>query len=160
MKKVIIREKEDIENTIEQYMNTIFKIAYSYTKHKEATEDIMQNVFINYMTSNYVFNDNEHKKAWLIRVTINECKKHFRGIKYRVEKPDEEVFDQTEKHDMYYAIMELPPKYKIVIHLYYYEELSVKEISEILKKKENTIMSLLHRARQRLRKIMEVDYEY
>jgi RNA polymerase sigma factor, sigma-70 family len=160
MKKVIVREKGDVESVIEQYTDTIFKIAYSYTKSREVAEDVMQNVFINYMTSDYTFNDNEHQKAWFIRVTINECKKYFRSLKYQWEKPSIEVFEPNEKHDMYYAVMGLPQKYKIVIHLYYYEQFSIKEISGILQKKENTIMSLLHRARQRLRKIMEEDYEY
>ena len=160
MRKEIVREKYDIEDTIQQYTNTISKIAYSYTKNKEVAEDITQNVFLNYMTSEYTFHDNEHKKAWLIRVTINECKKYFRWLNYQLKNSCIEKLEPTEYHDVYYAVMDLPQKYRIVIHLYYYEELPIKEISLILKKNENTIMSLLHRARQRLKKIMEVDYEY
>lgn len=162
MGTTITKAKADIENTIEQYSSTIFKIAFSYTKSKETAEDIIQNVFVKYMTSSYVFSDNEHKKAWLIRVTVNECKKYFRWLKYQFnhKTTDISAVSETEHHDLYDAVMELPSKYRMVIHLYYYEQLSVKEISEMLKKKENTIMSLLHRARKQLKKILEADYEY
>lgn len=164
MKNIILRETKDIEQTVQQYTNTIYKIALSFTKNRETAEDIMQNVFVSYITTDYTFCDNEHKKAWIIRVTINECKKYFRRLKYQLKKDEIKIIESEDPgidhHDMYYAVMELPQKYRVVIHLYYYEQLTVKEISEILHKKENTIMSLLHRARHQLKKIMEVNYEY
>lgn len=160
MGKTIKRETHDIENIIEKFANIIFKIAYSYTNNKETSEDIMQNVFIKYMTSDYIFHDFEHKKAWIIRVTINECKKSFRRFNYQLNRIINVTSESVEKHNVYYAVMDLPQKYRVVIHLYYYEQLSIKEISEILQKKENTIISLLYRARQKLKKILEVDYEY
>lgn len=160
MKK--IRDKLDIEVTAEQFSNTIFKIAFAYTKSKELSEDILQNVLIKYMTSTYEFNDEEHKKAWLIRVTINECKKYFRWLSYRIKNETAGLLNNTEaiSHDLYDSVMDLPEKYRIVIHLFYYEELTVKEISAALQMKENTVLSLLHRGRKKLKKILEVDYGY
>lgn len=159
MKLQIVKEKHDIEKTITKYTNTISKIAYSYTKSKETAEDITQNVFLKYMISERTFHDDEHKKAWLIRVTINECKKHFRWLSYR-PKSYPKTPEPEEYHDVYSAVMDLPQNYRMVIHLHYYEGLSVKEMSSILEKNENTILSHLHRARKKLKKIMEVDYEY
>jgi len=157
-----IRDKIDIENTVEQFSNTIYKIAFSYTKSKEVSEDVMQNVFVRYMTSDKTFEDMEHKKAWLIKVTINECKKYFRRLTSQFKKESKVLLNDwsNEQYNIYDSIMELPQKYRIVVHLYYYEEFSIKEISALLKLKENTVMSLLHRARQRLKKVLEVEYEY
>ena len=158
----IIRDKVDIENTVEQFSNTIYKIAFSYTKSKEVSEDVMQNVFVRYMTSDKTFEDMEHKKAWLIKVTINECKKYFRRLTSQFKKESKVLLNDwsNEQYNIYDSIMELPQKYRVVVHLYYYEEFSIKEISALLKLKENTVMSLLHRARQRLKKVLEVEYEY
>jgi len=157
-----IRDKIDIENTVEQFSNTIYKIAFSYTKSKEVSEDVMQNVFVRYMTSDKTFEDMEHKKAWLIKVTINECKKYFRRLTSQFKKESKVLLNDwsNEQYNIYDSIMELPQKYRVVVHLYYYEEFSIKEISVLLKLKENTVMSLLHRARQRLKKVLEVEYEY
>jgi len=157
-----IRDKVDIENTVEQFSNTIYKIAFSYTKSKEVSEDVMQNVFVRYMTSDKTFEDLEHKKAWLIKVTINECKKYFRWLTSQFKKESKVLLNDwsNEQYNIYDSIMELPQKYRVVVHLYYYEEFSIKEISALLKLKENTVMSLLHRARQRLKKVLEVEYEY
>jgi len=162
MKKVIIRPREDIDRTIEEYSNTIYKVAFSYTKDKTISEDILQDVLIKFMTDSTSFHGEEHKKAWLIRVTINECKKFFRSIWNRRRIPLEDLypFHDPEKHDVFYAVMDLPKKYRLIIHLYYYEDLSIREISNVLNMNENTIRSLLYRGRKMLKDIMEVEYEY
>ena len=162
MKKDIMRSHDDINSTIEIYSGTIYKIAFSYTKDTTTSDDILQDVLIKYMTDTTSFQGEEHKKAWLIRVTINECKRFFRGIwnVRRISLEDIYPFMEPEKHEVFYAVMDLPQKYRVVIHLYYYEELSVKEISSALHIKENTIMSLLYRGRKMLKNIMEVEYGY
>ena len=139
----IEKSKNDIESTVEQYSALIYKIAFSYTKNYAVSEDILQDVLITYITSSYEYANNEHKKAWIIRVTINECKKYFRKLKYRTMYdvvPAIYDMDLKDNSDVTYAVMELPAKYRIVIHLYYYEQLSVHEISDALKIKENTVM--------------------
>jgi RNA polymerase sigma-70 factor (ECF subfamily) len=162
MNKKWVRTQENITETIEQYSDTIYKIAFSYTKDKTVAEDILQDVYLKYMTDSTYFQDEEHKKAWLIRVTINECKKFFRSVwnKRRIPLEDIYSFQKPERHAVFYAVLDLPVKYRIMIHLYYYEELSVKEISRILKINENTVMSRLYRGRQLLKNVLEVEYEY
>jgi RNA polymerase sigma-70 factor (ECF subfamily) len=162
MKKNIIRTQEDIIQTIKQYSNTIFKVAISYTRDKTTSEDILHDVLIKYMTDFTDFHEEEHKKAWLIHVTINECKKFYRSL-WNVRKiPLEDIypFNDPENHSVFYAIMDLPSKYRLVIHLHYYENMSIKEISKSLNIKENTVMSLLHRGRKLLKNVLEVEYEY
>ena len=162
MKKNIVRAKDEIDNTIEKYSNTIYKVAFAYTKNKTISEDILQDVLIKFMTDSTNFHEEEHKKAWLIHVTINECKKFYRSIwnLRRISLEDIYPFNDPEKHEVFYAVLDLPKKYRLIIHLYYYEELSIQEISSVLNINQNTIMSLLYRGRKILKNIMEVEYGY
>ncbi|MDF2951961.1 MAG: polymerase subfamily sigma factor [Anaerocolumna sp.] len=158
----MVRTEQDTIMTIEQYSDTLYKIALSYTRCKATAEDILQDTYLKYMQCPLEFESSEHKKAWLIRVLINECKKFYRLFwnSKRIPLEDIYTFESPEYHEIFYAVMDLTPKYRIVIHLYYYEEYSVKEISKILRVKENTILSRLHRARRMLKEDMEVAYEY
>lgn len=160
--KVNVRAQNEVEEIIEQYSNMIFKIAISYTKDKTTSEDILQDVLIKYMTAKIEFHDEEHTKAWLIRVTINECKQLFRSIWNIRRLPLEDIysFEDPEKHEVFYAVMDLPTKYRVIVHLYYYEEMSVKEIGRVMKLNLNTITSRLHRGRQMLKKRLEEEYGY
>ncbi len=105
-----------------------------------------------------VFQDDEHMKKWLIRVTANEAKNLCTSFWKRNVVPLESSgtdqpydFPSPENSDLYDAVMKLPNKYKMVIHLYYYEDYSVKEIAEILQRKETTIQTQLMRARKQLK---------
>jgi RNA polymerase sigma-70 factor, ECF subfamily len=162
MKNIITKTHDNINKTIEQYSDTIFKVALSYIKDKVTAEDILQDVLIKYMTDPTDFNSDEHKKAWLIRVTINECKKFYRSLWNKRKIPLEDIysFNEPEKQDVFYAVMELPTKYRLIIHLYYYEGMSIIEISNALNMNENTVRSRLYRGRKILKNILEVEYEY
>ena len=103
------------------------------------------------------FETEEHKKAWLIRVTIN-CTKNILGSSYERHRADLDEnlkFETPEKSEVFYAVLKLPKKYRTVIHLYYYEDYSIKEISNILKTNENTVKSQLSRARAELEKMIK-----
>ncbi|MDF2943355.1 MAG: polymerase subunit sigma-24 [Herbinix sp.] len=162
MKKERVRTQSEITETIDQHSDRIFKVALSYTKDKATAEDILQDVLIKYMTDATEFQGEEHKKAWLIRVTINECKRFFRSVWNARKIPLEDIytFEDAEKNDIFYAVMKLPVNYRLAIHLFYYEDMSIKEISSILKMNENTVRSTLHRGRKLLKKMLEVEYEY
>ncbi len=161
----MVRTKEDIETVIELYGDSVFKLAFSIIKDYASAEDIAQNVFIKYMQEKKEFQDLEHQKAWLLRTAINECKMHLRYYwnSKRVEFPsgcemaDNDMADDNSLLDI---VMSLPRKYREAIHLYYYEELSIKEIAAILKKKESTIKTNLRRGKQLLKKkLEEMGYE-
>ena len=113
-----------------------------------------------FLKSDKPFESEEHIKAWLIRVTINCCHNAFSNSwsKKTVPLSEELSFDTPEKGDVYYAVQELPQKYRAVIHLFYYEDMSVEEIGRALGTNPSTVKSQLSRGRKMLRKMLEGGY--
>jgi len=138
----------------QKYRNTVFGIAFNYTKSNADACDIVQEVFIRFLSGKSTFNDDEHIKACLIRVTINECKKHLMSswIKHTVSLEDQTIpiEDKLEDPDLFHAVMALPLKYRTPIHLHYYEGYSVSEIASLLGAREGTVKVRLSRARKML----------
>ncbi len=149
----------ELEDKIQNYSNMIYRLAFSMLKNMDDSEDVFQEVIIKFCKHWEEFTKEEHEKAWLIRVTINQCKSHMRlsWYKNRVELDENIAQLDKEKDDIYYAISELPVKYRTVIHLFYYEQYKISEIASILKQKESTIKSQLMRARGLLKNKIEGD---
>lgn len=145
------------EDAAEKYIDTVYRLALSRTNSKEHAEDVVQEVFLRLLQKKERFESYEHLKAWLLRVTINCSRKIFSSAWFRKTVPlDEEIsFETPERSDVYFAVNELPQKYRTVIYLYYYEEMSVKEISSLLRLSEGTIKSQLYRGRELLRDKLE-----
>ena len=142
-----------LEKMVEKYSNMIYRLALIRTKTKENSEDVYQEVFLRLAKKMPDFKSEEHEKAWLIRVTIN-CSKNLLNSKFfrnTAELKEDIPFETEEKHNIYYSVQKLPIKYKTIVHLYYYENYKIKEISQILKMKENTVKSYLARAREKLK---------
>lgn len=145
----------------QKFRNTVFGIAFNYIKSSADACDIVQDVFIKYISSKNTFNSDEHIKAWFVRVTINECKKHMMSSWIRRTVPLE---DQTipyeynqEELELFEAVMSMPLKYRTPIHLHYYEGYSISEIASLLSARESTIKVRLLRARKMLElKLKEV----
>lgn len=162
----------DVEFTeaVRRYSDTLFRICYSCCKNRSDAEDLVQNVFLKLCRHGEAFNDGEHMKSWLIRVAINECRSylsspwHLRVICSIDDErlSDEEISLETpEQSELFLAVRALPPKYRMVIHLYYYENYSVSEIADMLGIKETTVQTQLMRARHKLKvKLSEADYEF
>jgi len=158
------------EEVLNKYTDMVYRLAYARTKNKYDADDIFQDVFLKYVKSAPEFTNEEHQKAWLIRVTINCSKSLFNSswFKKRVSMEDKDVRDMEvtednidEGNDVYTAVMQLPLKYRTAIHLYYYEDYSIIEISSILSSKESTVKSWLRRGRNMLEEILkEVDFDY
>jgi RNA polymerase sigma-70 factor (ECF subfamily) len=159
-----------MEEVLRKYSSMVYRIAFSRTKSSFEAEDILQDVFLRYIKSKIKFADGEHLKAWLIKVTINCSKTRLASVWFRriVEltenivsaHKDTTICELKEKSQVYFAVLELPTKYRTVIHLFYYEDLSIKQISELLGKNESTIKSQLFRARSILKeKLKGVDFD-
>lgn len=148
---------EEIEEILEKYSDMVYRVAFSYTRHIETAEDVCQNVFLKYIEYNKEFESEEHRKAWLIKVALNECKRVYRSAYYRHTVPLEDIYEakQEPEDTLFIEIMKLPLKYRKVLHLFYYEEYSAKEIGDILGIRENSVTSQLTRARKKLKKILE-----
>ena len=152
-----------IEKKLDLYGDMLYRLAFAYMKNRQDAEDILQDVFVKYMEKWPAFDNEVHEKAWFIRVTINISKNRLRSgwIRYRSEWSQEAVCEDTiTDHEVLDAVLALPPKYREVIHLYYYEEYKISQISLILGKNESTVRSLLKRGREKLRKVLKEGYNY
>ena len=153
-----------IEELINRYSRTIFRLAFSKTRNRSDAEDITQDVFLKYMKSKPQFNDEEHRKAWLMKVTINTSKTLLMSAWFRkttmMEEADDIVTELNEKSEVYYAVLKLPTKYRQIVHLFYYEDMSIESISEITGIKTSTIKSQLHRARIMMKDSLKEDMDF
>lgn len=144
----------DYEYLADKYLDMVYRIAFSCLKSKSDAEDITQNVMIKLYKSKRSFDSEEHIKFWLIRVTINEsndlCSSFWHKRVVSIENNTIQ-FQTPEQSNLYYAVMELPVKYRTVVHLYYYEDYTIKEISKILNLSETAVQTQLMRAREKLK---------
>ena len=152
---------EQLTSLVKKYIDTVFRVAFSYTKDSNDAEDITQNVFLALFREQKPFASEEHIKYWLIRVTVNECRKWFRSPWRNVVSVEEYAqvasFESGRHSDLFYAVMDLPVKYRIPIYLYYYESYSTEEIARILKTPKGTVCTNLKRGRDMLKKTLEED---
>lgn len=158
-------DSANYEQIVRKNIDTIYRIAISYTKAQADADDIVQQTFMKLLTKKVLFTDEEHIKRWLIRVCINECNSLFSSFwRKNVDSIDammtEPKFMVQESRDLYEAIKVLPPKCGVVIYLFYYEGYSSKEIAEILHIKEATVRTRLTRARKMLRTELKEAWEY
>ncbi len=154
-----------MDEVIDKYADMVYRIAYTAMKNEEDAQDVFQEVFLR-LTSNLAkLKSEEHIKAWLIRVTSNCAKKHFasywnRNVQSITEMEMDEPgacddYESVEGNPVTQAVKELPEKYRIPIHLFYYEQLSIQEIADALDMKESTVKSHLFRARDILKNKLE-----
>lgn len=152
-----IREEKEAERAVRTYADMVYRLAFSRTGHKSDADDIFQEVFLRYIQKAPKFRSEEHRKAWLIRVTIN-CAIKFQGSfwqRYTGPIEQEISFENEEDQSLYQELMCLPERYRVVLHLFYYEELSIAEIGRVTGTKLSTVRTQLTRARRRLKEIME-----
>lgn len=158
---------DELIEIINKYGNSIYRLAFAIVKNKADAEDTTQEVFIKFIKNRHKIINDSHLKAWLIRVTINHCKNLLSEywnknttaldnvINFSSELSDssdlDNIIKQEESNELIVAVNSLPAKYRAVIHLYYYEDYSVKEIAEALKLSSGTIKWQLSRARQLLK---------
>lgn len=153
------------EEVIERYADMVYRLALLQVKKQTDADDIFQEVFIRLVSHIHKLQNWEHVKAWLIKVTVNCSRKHFSRYSARNVFPMEEV-TETSVTESGFALVEgdgpvtaavksMPIKYRNIVHLFYYEELSVAEIAMITKQKETTVKSQLFRAREMLKGMLE-----
>ena len=157
-----MRSEQEANRAIERYADTVRRICMIHLKNHADTEDIFQNVFLKYVLSTAVFESEEHEKAWFIRVTINACrdllKSFFRSRTVSLDTLLDQPADLTETdRTVLDAVLALPPKYRDVVYLHYYEGYTAPQIGLILKKNVNTVYTLLNRAKQALRETLGGD---
>ncbi len=149
------------EEVIRRYADAVYKLAYARTGSRVDAEDVFQEVFLRYVKNKPAFRDEEHRKAWLLRVTVNCAKSLTRSFwNRRTEGLSENlIFDNVEEYDLSCELARLKPQEREVIHLFYYEDMSTKEIASVIGISESAVRTRLSRARKALRAFMkEEDY--
>jgi len=147
-----------VDEVVDKYADMVYRIAFTQMKNKADADDVFQEVFLKLCKSDKIFETDEHIKAWLIRVTINTCKKSFVSPwkQKMAELPDDLIHEDKElDFDTIPAVLSLPEKYRTVIHLFYFEDMSVADIATALKSTASTVKSQLSRARGILRNKLE-----
>lgn len=144
----------------EQYTDIVYRAAISYCKNKNDAEDAVQNTFVKLLKTDTEFNDDEHIRKWLIRVAVNECKNMWKSFWRRNVTSFEELekepeYIKSDKTELFSEVMKLPQKYRVVLHLYYYEGYCVKEIAQLVGISESNVQTRLMRARNKLKLQLE-----
>ena len=157
--------KEKFKEKYDLYSQELMNISYGYTKNKEDSLDVIQNVFYKLFVYDKVFESNDDEKYYLIRLTINECKDLIRkkskivslnnNLINNISLANDSKNEDLRLEKLALKVKELNNKYKTVIILFYYDSLTIKEISKILNLPINTIKKRLERARNILKKEME-----
>ena len=160
----------EVEIVAKKYLDTVYRVAINYAKNIQDAGNAVQNAFLKLLKTDTVFSDEEHIRKWLIKVTINECKSIWRRLSKHSVSSLDELYDngyepQAASYDEYHtadrarelwdAVMHLPAKYSIVVHLYYYEGYSVDEISKMAGISKSNVQIRLMRGRTMLKESLE-----
>ncbi len=152
--------RQPVEALIETYKNNIYAIAFNVCKNVHDAEDVVQDTFIQYMSIKKDFETEQHIRAWLIRVAINKAKNKnvtfFRRNMLPLEDYMETLtFESSESSEIFETVMKLPEKYRVIIHLFYYEDYSINEIADITKISVSNVKVRLSRGRMMLRETLK-----
>ena len=150
---------DDYISAVKRNSQRLYMLALSFTKNHSDAEDIMQDVFLKLLRHNKSFNNEEHLDKWLTVVCVNESKNYIKSPfrKNTVlldEAKDLYTFDTVNDYDIFKSVMSLPKKERTVIHLFYYEDMQIDEIAQVLRCKPSAVKTRLHRARTHLKLIL------
>ena len=161
--EALLRTGKDLEDIYQRHVDMLYRVAYSFMKNGADAEDMVQETFLRLMRSGTVFESAQHEKAWLIRTTLHRACDVARAAERRnLPLETAEVLpggEMPEPSPILSAVQALPAKYSAVIHLYYYEGYSIKEISKLLQIPLPTVGTRLSRGRERLRQLLKEDVE-
>lgn len=150
--------EDDISAAIEEYADMVQRICFLYLRNSADAEDVFQEVFLKFFQNYGSLKDEEHRKAWLCRVTFNRCKDLTKSfwkrnvISFEEMEKFEIPFDDTGQEDLVRAVLELPAEYREIVYLHYYEGYTIPEIAAMLGKNPNTAYTRLRQAKELLRK--------
>ena len=156
--------RQSVQELAALYQRSLFAAAFNMCKNKQDAEDVVQDTFVQYYTTKKEFESEQHVRAWLMRVAVNKAKNinrtFWRRNKVSIEDYMETlVFETPEAETLFETVMQLPEKYRIVIHLYYYEDYTVSEIADILKLSESNVTIRLSRGRGMLRNALKEEWD-
>jgi len=148
-----------MEEVVKRNENKVFRTAIAITGSKADAEDIMQEAFLKLMQAQKRFESTAHETAWLLRVTVNLAKNHLRSHWWKKTVPLLESYpaQPAEQQELMEQVLSLPAKYRTVIHLFYFEGYSTKEIAALTRCAESSVRAQLTRARRLLKSSLELE---
>lgn len=154
--------EEQFTQTVKQYMDTVYRVALNCLRDPSAAEDVCQEVFLRLYRAGPDFESAEHARRWLIRVAVNECRRTLASPWRRVEPLENcetlSAPDDPAGVSAFRTMLSLPRRYRVVLHLYYYEGYSTAEIADMLSLRPSTVRSRLDRGREQLkRRLLEAE---
>jgi RNA polymerase sigma-70 factor (ECF subfamily) len=154
-----MRSEQEVSTAIDLYSDTVKRLCVLYLKNHSDTEDVFQTVFLKYALSTAAFENPEHEKSWIIRVTINTCKDWLKSLFHSRTTSLNEILDipapiPPDYRDVLEAVLSLPQKYKDVIYLHYYEGYPIAEVARMVGASEAAVTKRLSRARTTLRHML------
>ena len=156
-------DREEAERLVREHGQAVYRLAYTRTGSREDAEDITQETFLRLVRASPPFRDQDHCRAWLLRVAANCAGDLFRAPWRKRDRPLEEAegvpAPQPEPGGVLEAVLSLPESYHLPVHLFYYEGMSVEEIGAILGKRPGAVRTRLTRARAMLRDKLKEEYD-
>ncbi len=154
-----------LETAYDKYADMLYRLAFSHLRRREDAEDAVQDVFTKYMNTSPRFTDDEHERAWLVRVTVNRCHDMLRRGKVREHDSLDDISEIPDKESentsgVLQAVFALPEKYKTAITLHYLEGFSVEEISSMLGISLSAVKMRLSRGREILKDLLDKEESY
>ena len=150
-----------MEEIYRRYHASVYRLAYAYCKNREEAEDLTSEVFLKRFAYEKPFENQTHETAWIMRVTVNLAKDLLRSFRYRFSVPLDDAdmtFELEEESEVWHAVMNLPAKYRSVIHLYYYEGYSAAEVAQLTDSTETAVQTQLYRARKLLKQALGEEF--
>ena len=149
-----------LEELVTKHENTLYRTALAILGDVQEAEDAVQDAFLRYLEKRPEFKDENHEKAWLLKVTANLCKSALRTKKRHptVELLDVYPAPDEESRELVEAVLELPANQRAAVHLFYYEGYSTEEIAGLLGQRPGTVRSHLSRAREALRQKLKGEF--
>lgn len=154
-------EQQEMEQIYLMHHKSVFRLAYAYCKNRQEAEDITSEVFLRRFAYGKPFDNEKHETAWIMRVTVNLAKDLLKSFRYRFTVPlddADQTFEMEEESEVWHAVMNLPAKYRSVIHLYYYEGYSAAEVARLTGSSETAVQTQLYRARGLLKKALGEEF--
>ncbi|SFU75449.1 RNA polymerase sigma factor [Butyrivibrio sp. M55] len=153
-----------VQELVEMYKDNIYAAAFNICKSAADAEDVVQDTFLQYYMTKKEFDDEKHIRYWLLRVAINKAKNIQSSFRRKNEMSLEDyvetlTFETPESRELFEEVLKLPEKYRVVIHLFYYEDYSVKEIAKILRVTESSVKVRLSRGRAKLKDALKEEWE-
>ena len=159
-----LRAGGELTEIIDRYQSTVYGLALAKTGSRADADDVFQEVFLAYFQSGKTFRDEEHRKAWLLRTTLNQCRRVTQSSWRKKTVPLSEredapvTFSTPEENAVWQALSGLEEGYRLPLYLFYFQGLSTREIARVLSLGQGAVRMRLSRGREQLRQALKGDY--